>query len=833
MRLFNNIKLIKKSEKRKKEIHTGISAFSVLIIVFVLTYAVLVTIVNFDKIKVGVQNLFSDHTVYTQEVKSVAIESSGYSTSKEGAWHIDKSGEWIDENKAQVIFDVTTLPKIGVSNMDILFIIDTSNSMKGKKIETLVDNVNELIRMITQNESNRIAIITFDDNSVIKTNFTNNKTTLLNIINNLTTSWGTNYNSAWVNVNRLTKNYVKEEGRELKVLFLSDGNPNLEVPNQVARYKIFKKKQSHANVYAIQYGMGKKIKNTMKEISNYQYFSEINTLRKVLLKTVNSTINYNDFKVIDYVNDEYFYLENLNDIEVSVGEVSLEEEGGKQKIIWNLGGSFQTGEDASMKIKLTLKDNYKNTNGYFPTNSGEDIESKIPDEEEDIESELTPVLKNGYMVNYNPNPPSGCTLENIASEEHYVYQKVTKNQSKLVCDGYVFQGFHELEDDLNYINDDVFVMPKHDVNFVAEWGKADVIKTMDGIVYNPTLQYKITYNSTFLPFSNNKNTNVVSYYRDTTNIASGSVIQPVTNSCNTFKNWYIDQNRTVPFVLSEHINETMTVYAGYTKNTFCFAYTGAAARFYAFKDTTYKLEVWGARGGEASNVDAGYGGYSTGVAALNNSQLLYVYVGGVGGYRNNQKGGSGGYNGGGAGGDGVNSSSVGGSGGGGATHIATKSGLLKSLSSSKSSILIVAGGGGGNVADNTAAGGGSGGGTKGGAGKYDENGSSSGGTQTSGAGFGYGAAGRKGANYSNSTNGNGGSGGGYYGGTSTTKNNTTLTASSGGGGSGYLKSTLTAARMYCFTGCGGANTTVTTNVGTHEANKANYSNGYAKITVQN
>ena len=53
---------------------------------------------------------------------------------------------------------------------------------------------------------------------------------------------------------------------------------------------------------------------------------------------------------------------------------------------------------------------------------------------------------------------------------------------------------------------------------------------------------------------------------------------------------------------------------------------------------TYKLECWGAQGGNAgyysyvhSTANGGKGGYSTGVITLSSSVIVYLYTGGQGG----------------------------------------------------------------------------------------------------------------------------------------------------------------------------------------------------------
>lgn len=114
----------------------------------------------------------------------------------------------------------------------------------------------------------------------------------------------------------------------------------------------------------------------------------------------------------------------------------------------------------------------------------------------------------------------------------------------------------------------------------------------------------------------------------------------------------------------------------------------------------YKLEVWGAQGGEDSN-HGGRGGYSVGNAYLAKDQVLYVYVGQQGGSRTANAGG--GWNG---GGDAGTTGSSGG--GGGMTHISTTQNPVdnhaltnqlkkreKTPSWNPKGTVIVAGGGGG------------------------------------------------------------------------------------------------------------------------------------------
>ena len=130
-----------------------------------------------------------------------------------------------------------------------------------------------------------------------------------------------------------------------------------------------------------------------------------------------------------------------------------------------------------------------------------------------------------------------------------------------------------------------------------------------------------------------------------------------------------------------------------TNEVYNYAYTGTVQEFKVPKSGSYKIEVWGASGGDAynnkylhANSHGGRGGYSAGTVNLTENTTLYVVVGGRGKYGSGYV--AGGFNGGGTGG--ANGSGS----GGGATDVRLKSGVLET--ESLNSRIIVAGGGGGS-----------------------------------------------------------------------------------------------------------------------------------------
>ena len=144
-----------------------------------------------------------------------------------------------------------------------------------------------------------------------------------------------------------------------------------------------------------------------------------------------------------------------------------------------------------------------------------------------------------------------------------------------------------------------------------------------------------------------------------------------------------------------------------------FSYTGASQTFTAEDTAKYKIELWGASGGDGYGYNtcgtnltskAGCGAYTTGTISLKEGTVLYVYVGGKGTYgsgSNRYGGRTGGFNG---GGDGGNASS---GSGGGATDIRLVN--TSNTEGLESRIMVAAGGGGtddvGSVSSNDGSGG--------------------------------------------------------------------------------------------------------------------------------
>ena len=467
------------------------------VVSFVLLITLLLTTISFGTntniVAVGAKRFLNGLGIYTEAVSNVEIEDSNYDDP--GTWHIDKSAKWTGSGTAKVTFDLSSVMKTGENKKDVILVLDISGSMFGDKMEKMRSDAKELIRYLLSDSSNRIALITFEDAATIVSEFSNDMNDLLEKMDALTVTGNTNYNAGLLSVDQVMNSYQKENNRDVVTLFLTDGYPNIDTPNQIGTYAVLKDKYPYMAINGVQYEMGTEIVDDIKNITDSQWIADQSTLHNVLFDASVSPLVYETFTITDYIHPDYFYINSVNDIKVSLGTVSLEEENGIQKVIWNLDGLYMTGGDATMEINLTMKEQYVGTEGFYPTNQQEEIVSALPSEEsQTIQSDQTPVLKNPYQVIYDANAPKGCTIDAIDPETHFIYQNVTKKTDELSCDGYLFKGWEIDEEDskdIQMVNDDIFVMPEHDVTIRGTWTRQSIVKSMDGTVYEKTTLYKV------------------------------------------------------------------------------------------------------------------------------------------------------------------------------------------------------------------------------------------------------------------------------------------------------------------------------------------------------
>ena len=425
-------------------------------------------------------------------VKSVSIfsENSLYENEEASSFKITKSAKWISRGKAEITLKVDSQIMPNNEYTDIILILDTSGSMNENRLNQVKNDTIELINYAIPKESN-VALVTFNDTSEIISEFTNDITVLEDSINSLTAFGNTNYYQALVNVDNILKNYTFEKNRDCVVLFLTDGLPNIDSPNEISQYEYLKSTYPLLVINAIQYEMGSEPVTVLKQISDYQYVADSDTLNKFLYRAAVNPVPYENFEITDYIESEYFNVSDVSSIEVTSGTVSLDE----NKVSWSLD-NLKTGLEEKMIITVDLKEKLIGVGGVYPTNNKLEIKSSVGGYIEDISSTLTPILSDNYKIIYDSNAPNDCNVIDLPdSINASVFDIVTFAADNPSCEGYKFKNWELISDNVTKVNANYFVMPEEDVIVRATWSKLSTSKSMDGKVSKVQNLYEMMANN--------------------------------------------------------------------------------------------------------------------------------------------------------------------------------------------------------------------------------------------------------------------------------------------------------------------------------------------------
>ena len=491
-------------------------------------------------------------------VKSITKKKKklNYEENESGSYKITKSAEWIAKGKARITFQVDTKELLKENiNTDTILIIDTSGSMVGNKLDKVKSDSIDLIQKTLEDKNNKLAIINFSDNATTLSELTNNIENLTDIINNLQATGSTNYYDSLLKLEELLIKYQKEQNRELTVLFLTDGVPSSDTPNEVGQYKYLKSEYPYLNINAIQYEMGNTVLEEIKNISDKQYVADMNTLSNILIDASAPRQTYNEFKITDYINKEYFKIENKEDITTSIGTTTLDKEDGK--ITWNLD-NLSSGSSATMTIDVYLKEEYIDKFDLYKTNTKEEVTSEIKGIKENISKTDTPVLSNSFTVSYDENAPEGCKVEGTLpkSKQYSVFNPVEIEDTTLTCDGYKFQGWEVVnKENVSMIGNDYFASDGNDITLKAIWAKVTINKSMDGTVYQTEPIIKeipnLLYNGEFWNDT---------YKRNTTKIVIQNELHPIEGAIEFWDVSEANDESVMAYAVLNEDGNTYTVY---------------------------------------------------------------------------------------------------------------------------------------------------------------------------------------------------------------------------------------------------------------------------------
>lgn len=421
--------------------------------------------------------------VDNQAIKSVVIPSEKLNVEEKqaGAWKITESTEWTSKGEAKITFELDTVFRNNLEGTDFIFALDTSSSMNGDKLLYLKNSIKKFSEDLLNDPSNKISIVSFNNEANLLVDFTDNKDLVSEKVNSLVATGKTNYYNSLVKIGEVLNNYQVEENRNCVVVFVVGSYPTEGSPNQDTYFKYLKEEYSNIIFNAVQYELGDKVSEQIKDVSDNQYLASSKNLSDKLVKFLDVSEAYNEFSISEYINDKYFNVENENSISVNKGTVNLDKS--SQKITWNVN-NLKSGLGAKMEVKIKLKNEFLSQYDLYSVSKRIEVNSLIGEDREEVSNLVTPILSNNHQVIYDGNAPDGCIPSNIPTASNKsVFDVVTIADSKPTCKGYQFKGWKVVTDPVEKVNSEHFIMPDDDVIIRAEWSKIKVSTKMNGKIY--------------------------------------------------------------------------------------------------------------------------------------------------------------------------------------------------------------------------------------------------------------------------------------------------------------------------------------------------------------
>lgn len=426
----------------------------------------------------------------TVPVRSIEITSknSDFSKGEAGSWKVTKSAKWVSEKKARITFAVDSVIKTKRKYTDVILVVDTSGSMNEEKkvsgvLKTKLSKVQEdcenLIRLNLNDKNNHIALINFDTDSNIVSDFTNDKELLVNRLKSLQATGNTNYYQALVNVDSILSNYQGDSDHDLVVLFLTDGYPNVDASNNLSQYNYLKKKYPNLIINGVLYDIGDVVSSQFSEITDKQFTADNDTLWDFLYLASVPSVPYDSFSITDYINSDYFEVDS-DSINCSNGTATLDMSKNTPIVTWNLD-NVSSGLKSEMTIDISLKKNISNDEKLYYTNKSTTVKSRLGDISENVTTTNTPILADNYMVIYDGNSPGNCTVTNVPTNTSKSVFNIVKISNNIpTCAGYKFKNWEIITSNVETVGSDSFKMPEANVTIRATWTSLGLDKTMDG-----------------------------------------------------------------------------------------------------------------------------------------------------------------------------------------------------------------------------------------------------------------------------------------------------------------------------------------------------------------
>ncbi len=535
----------------------------------------------------------------TKDIYLLSAESN-YMNNENNSWRLKKSAKWINDHEAEIEINVRSKP-FDSNAHDYIFMLDLTGE---NNLYLAEDFYRNYLYLPFGNIINKVTIIGYSENPSysflekgINQESVENAFNSIYGSNHLTHGENVDYYDALLNLENVLSRYGAQQDEIIKVIFVGKPYDGLTPNNQEEEFDYIQETFPNVEFYFANTGDITTTGFLNKKVDYIGNDIELLTAANVI----------DEFVVTDYINTKYFEYEEViensykflayvncipydsspkggstksfkfsplpgnncycvdddggegksstkaiddNSTNEPCGEMTLEyqmnnlevdEETGK--VTWDLSNSIYS-TNATLKLKVKLKDEYRDSDEIFTTNTGTEVDSSLNGIDESRETNDSPELKLFYKITYNGNMPEGCYFEPVV-EKHKVFSLVDVLEAPS-CDGHNFKGWltqianindlldmehyyeseasqfisyeqwveymmEEYNDGYKYLSSP-FEMPDSDIVAKGSWGKPNVDKHFEGDKYGNYRIYSITQKSLVnateieTPFTSSKST---------------------------------------------------------------------------------------------------------------------------------------------------------------------------------------------------------------------------------------------------------------------------------------------------------------------------------------
>lgn len=434
----------------------------------------------------GVASLILNANAQLAPVRTIELnsENASFENADPGAWKVTKSAEWTGIKKARITFDIDSIVKDDGKHKDVMLVIDNPSSVQGYALSQIRSSAIDLANHVLADPDNRMGLITFTSRASVLFPLSNDRETITDIMSGIVTGESVDFYQGLQKAQEELSNYENSNDRQLILLYAVHSDFCSNMADSTLLYRILKAQHPNMTINIAMLSSNCDTREIQTDYFDNLFYTNYSDLSETFREAILTPYSYNEFKITDYLNEEYWNINSIDSINATSGEVALEYDGAKPKIIWNLESNYYSGRTETLTIDIEPTIELSNEiDILMPTNTSETVSSKMKDlPDELVSSEMTPVLRSTYSASYDVNSPSDCEVIGTvpAAQRYLIHSTVGIDDINLQCQGYSFNGWQINTQNAKYINDDYFLMSEEDVVLMATWGKPSIAKSMSG-----------------------------------------------------------------------------------------------------------------------------------------------------------------------------------------------------------------------------------------------------------------------------------------------------------------------------------------------------------------